>query len=118
MKAVKKHKMLSINKEVTGNVDKKVTSMSQRILLALILLYSPYVLSTMMHHRVIDKSKGQLRENLNFFLFIGYGLIPLNSVANAVIFLTLNRKINLRKSILRKLSMLNDRGSYYLHSVN
>ena len=117
VKVVKKHKQCSLNKNVLGNVDKQVTSMSQRILLALILLYTPYLFSTMMHHWIIDKSRGELRKNLNFFLFVGYGLIPLNSFANAVIFLTLNKKTRLKKSMLRKISTWRNQESYYMSSL-
>ena len=108
MLVVRSHKHCTINKDMLKNIDKRVTSMSARILLALIVLYTPYITTAMLHHSVIDKSTGKKRENLNFALFVGYELTCLNSFANAIIFLTLNKKTRLKRLMVTRCTKKNE----------
>lgn len=94
---VRKHKSTTINKDILRNIDRSVTSMSARILVALVVLYTPYLATTVMHHSLIDKSQGKKRQDLNFALFAGYELICVNSFANAVIFLTLHKQYRFKE---------------------
>lgn len=102
MAVVKKHRRSTINKTLVSSIEKKVTSMSSRILLSLIILYIPYIATAIMHHWCIDTSEGELRQRLNFALFLGYVLMCANSSANAILFLTLHKSISSPKKIINR----------------
>merc|ERR1712183_988140 len=78
LKVVKKHRRSSINKDFVHTIERHVFAMTSRILLVLILLFSPYMSTAVLHHWLIDRSRGRMRENLNFALFVGYELIFVN----------------------------------------
>ena len=88
---VKKHRSLSINKERLINVDRIITAMASRILLAGVLCYIPYIVMASLRSTIIDNSVGERRSNVTFLLFLAYDLIFLNSSINAMIFLTLQK---------------------------
>ena len=92
LNSVKKQRQDTINKNFVYNIERRVSAMTSRILLALVLLFTPYMVTAVMHHWLIDKSSGDMRANFNFALFISYELIFVNCSANAIIFLTLRTK--------------------------
>ena len=62
------------------------------ICIAIAIFYGPYVGLTMVRPSLIDKTIGEKRKWLYFAQFMSYELILANSFANAVIFLSLDKK--------------------------
>ena len=92
IKVVKEHRNNSQNRDFLANVDRKITHLAAKILLAVLILYGAYIVISVCHIILDKKLKGNAKAWLNFALHFGYLLTYCNSFANAVLFLTTNKE--------------------------
>ena len=92
IKVVKEHRNNSQNRDFLANVDRKITHLAAKILLAVLILYGAYIVISVCHIILDKKLKGNAKAWLNFALHFGYLLTYCNSFANAVLFLTMNKE--------------------------
>ena len=92
IRVVKKQRSQLANRRVLDNVDQIISGLATKIIIAVTMFYVPYVGFAMTRPSLIDQTTGEKREWLSFVMFITYELIFANSIANAVIFLNLNKK--------------------------
>ena len=92
IKVVKEHRNNSQNRDFLANVDRKITHLAAKILLAVLILYGAYIVISVCHMILDKKLKGNAKAWLNFALHFGYLLTYCNSFANAVLFLTMNKE--------------------------
>ena len=91
IKVVKEHRSNSQNRDFLANVDRKITHLAAKILLAVLILYGAYIVISVCHMILDKKLKGNAKAWLNFALHFGYLLTYCNSFTNAVLFLTMNK---------------------------
>ena len=91
IKVVKEHRNNSQNRDFLANVDRKITHLAAKILLAVLILYGAYIVISVCHIILDKKLKGNAKAWLNFALHFGYLLTYCNSFTNAVLFLTMNK---------------------------
>ena len=91
IKVVKEHRNNSQNRDFLANVDRKITHLAAKILLAVLILYGAYIVISVCHMILDKKLKGNAKAWLNFALHFGYLLTYCNSFTNAVLFLTMNK---------------------------
>ena len=93
MFTVKRHMRKTSNRSVLDRCDRVISAMTTRILLAILVMYTPYCVFCAT--RVIVEFRRPLlveTEWLNVCLFVGYLFGCANSFVNAIIFISLNRR--------------------------
>lgn len=81
-----------VGQDIFQSIDRVITRVSSRILLALILFYLPYVIISALYSNMNGKVSADKQNILTFALFLGFLLAYCNSWANAVIFICANPK--------------------------
>lgn len=89
---VKKHKNNAVNRRMLNKVDKTITSIASRILISIMVLYSPYIIFNLFHIFVDEQTLQTKYPWIHFSLFLGYQFGIANSFVNAIIFFSVNKK--------------------------
>ena len=97
--SVTRYRQASTHQNMLRNVDKGMTSIASKILIAILIFYTPYVCISIIHTKMIKEIYGKKRQWLNFALFFSYSLVTCNSFANGIIFIKFNKKS--RKEFIR-----------------
>ena len=78
--------------DVLVNLDHVITRLVSKMIVAGVVCYVPYIALTILRPSIIDKANVENRKWLHFALFLSYELIFSNASANALIFLSSNKK--------------------------
>ena len=92
IKVIKDHQKNSINQRFLQKINKLVTVLASRILSTVVFLYVIYTLIAVASEVFRSRIENTWKSWLNFALLAAYLLTCVNSFANAVLFLTMNRK--------------------------
>ena len=92
IRVVKKHSDQSMVSSSTHfDVERTMTKVGTRILLSVVSFYTPHLVFGFVRPWIqSESSAGEYRSIINFFVFLSYELIFLNSFTNALIFLNMN----------------------------
>ena len=91
MKVVRDHRNNSTNQALLKNINKTVTILASKILIAIVSFYGIYISIAVVYMAYINKVNDAGKSWLNFALLAGYLITYANSFANAVLFLTMNK---------------------------
>ena len=80
VRVIRNHRNHSENRELLKNVDRAVTLLASKILLSIVVFYISYVIISLTHSALIEKSTGKKKQWLEFLLFVGYVLRPTSYV--------------------------------------
>ena len=92
VRVVKKHRQHAHNRHLLSKVDHIITSTAYRIVVAIIILYIPYITFTIIRGYLPVHSPLRRKQWFQFGLFTSYGLALANSFVNAIIFISINTK--------------------------
>ena len=110
MVEARKHKKFHKNLLVLMKVEKMHTKLTFIVICTSLVFYIPYIV-TSGAQTVLTKIEGHHNNLLDFSVVIGLSLVFCNSFANAIVFLTLNKK---SKSLLRPITTKADTTSTQL----
>ena len=102
IRALRNHRKNVNNNKLLKDVDKAVTSLASKILFTIVMFYSIYVLTSVLHFLFDKKVSGLTKSWLNFALIFSYLIVYCNSLVNALLFLTMNKRS--KQSIIRFLT--------------
>lgn len=92
VRVVRNHRRDAASKDMLLAVDRVITNVAAKILLAVVIFYIPYIITSGLYAKFDGKVNGEVQRWLSFTVFIGFLLTYCNTIANALVFLTLNRK--------------------------
>ena len=92
IRVVMVHRKNSINKNILQNTDKTMTMLASKILITIVLLYGIYIFVAIAYEVYINKVENDWKSWFNFALLVAYLMTYVNSFANALLFLTMNKK--------------------------
>jgi len=92
IRTMKEHRNHASNRELLRNVDKVVTVSATRIMIAVIVLYTPYIVFSIIRRFESPNSKLITSKWFSFGLFFSYFLALSNSFVNSIILLNINSK--------------------------
>ena len=92
IRVVRVHRKNSLNKTILQNTDRTITVLASKILITIVLLYGFYTFVAVAYEVFIDKVENGWKSWFNFALLVAYLLTYVNSFANALLFLTMNKK--------------------------
>ncbi|XP_057290019.1 G-protein coupled receptor 176-like [Hydractinia symbiolongicarpus] len=93
VRVVRKHSKRTECRDMLETVDTTVTRTASRILTAIVICYIPYIIVSFAHAAVSKKWDGIKKQWLEYALLLGFVLTYCNSFVNAIIFLSLNKKV-------------------------
>ncbi|XP_057289793.1 melatonin receptor type 1C-like [Hydractinia symbiolongicarpus] len=93
VRVVKVHSKRTESRDMLKAVDTTVTRTASRILTAIVICYIPYIIVSFTHAVVSQKWDGIRKQWLEYALILGFVLTYFNSFVNAIIFLSLNKKV-------------------------
>lgn len=96
IRVVRNHRCNELSKDLLLTVDRVVTNIAAKIVLAVVVFYLPYIITASVYSRFNGKVNGDTQKLMSFMVFVGFILTYCNTIANAVIFLTLNKKTKLK----------------------
>ena len=102
IRALRNHRKNINNNKLLKDVDKAVTSLASEILFTIVMFYSIYVFISVLHFLFDKKVSGLTKSWLNFALIFSYLIVYCNSLVNALLFLTMNKRS--KQSIIRFLT--------------
>ena len=92
IRVVRVHRKNSLNKTILQNTDRTITVLASKILITIVLLYGFYTFVAVAYEVFIDKVENGWKSWFNFALLVAYLMTYVNSFANALLFLTMNKK--------------------------
>ncbi|XP_057290290.1 uncharacterized protein LOC130612979 [Hydractinia symbiolongicarpus] len=93
VRVVKGHSKRTECRDMLKAVDTTVTRTASRILTAIVIFYIPYIIVSFTHAAVSEKWDGNKKQWLEYALLLSFVLTYCNSFVNAIIFLSLNKKV-------------------------
>lgn len=82
----------SINKTILQNTDRTMTMLVSKVVITFVLLYGIYTFVAIAYELYIKKVENGWKSWFNFALLVAYLMTYVNSVANALLFLTMSKK--------------------------
>ena len=115
--AMKKHKRNSINSRLLSQVDRSITSVASRVMVAVIVLYSPFLGFSVMRRFLPASSPIRTDPVYLAFLFMGHELIYANSFTNGLIFFSIHSKCRrkLFATIWQKQTLQSNEKATFIH---
>ena len=96
VKIIKDHRR-SMTHDLLKSVNQKITILASKILLAIGIFYGIYAVAKVIHFILKTKIKGPARSWIYFTLHAGYLMVFCNSLVNAILFLTMDQRLTVRK---------------------
>lgn len=100
---IKKRRSKADNANIMKAVDKSITSLTKKFMISIVLFYGLYLIFNFTNMMAHEGSTGKTRSWLEFLLYFGLLIGVTNSVSNALIFISVNKKSQryLRKTFLK-----------------
>ena len=92
IRVIRKHSKHTVSRNLLKKVDNTISSIASRIMVTILILYSPYITFEVLLFSVDKQSGLRKKQWLQFGVFLGYQLAIANSFVNAVIFISFNKK--------------------------
>ena len=92
IRVVRGYRKNSINKTILQNTDRTMTMLVSKVVITFVLLYGIYTFVAIAYELYINKVENGWKSWFNFALLVAYLMTCVNSVANALLFLTMSKK--------------------------
>ena len=92
IRVVRGYRKNSINKTILQNTDRTMTMLVSKVVITFVLLYGIYTFVAIAYELYINKVENGWKSWFNFALLVAYLMTYVNSVANALLFLTMSKK--------------------------